>query len=222
MLHSTPDTASESAPYQSIDEKERECRVQMLTLPHIKPLTDYVASIRDRKGDKYQVPHFDPCDGGVHVKALFLLEAPGPQAVRSGFVSRNNPDPTARNLWHLMDEAHISGSDTLLWNIVPWYVSETGRIRPVNRADVQEALPYMGELLNLLPQLQVIVLIGKKAQSATKAIQFLTALPIMTTYHMSAQVFNISPEKKKLTQEMFVAIAQKLQDNMETTPCPNH
>jgi hypothetical protein len=28
---------------------------------------------------------------------LFVLEAPGPQAVRSGFMSRNNPDETAKN-----------------------------------------------------------------------------------------------------------------------------
>ena len=183
----------------------------MLTLPHMKPLTDYLASVRDRQGEDYRTPYFDPCDGGIQARALFLLEAPGPQAVGSEFVSRNNPDPTARNLWYLMRDAGIPRSDTLIWNIVPWYVGEKGRIRPVNAGDVQQSLPYLHELLDLLTRLQMIVLVGKKAQSAAPYIRAMTPLPITQTYHMSAQVFNISPEKKRQTQEAFVSIAQFLQ-----------
>ena len=168
------------------------------------------------------MPHFDPCDGGINASALFLLEAPGPQAVGSTFISYNNPDPTARNLWHLMHNANISHSDTLIWNIVPWYVGERGHIRPVTRVDVQEALPYLRELLNLLPHLQVIVLVGRKAQSATKAIQTMTPLCIVPTYHPSARVFNLSPDKKRQTQEAFAAVAQILQDNKDPDLCLNH
>jgi uracil-DNA glycosylase len=204
---------SEDAPYLLKEEAERERRVQMLTLPHIQPLADYFASVAERQGEGYQMPYFDPCDGGIHARVLFLLEAPGPKAVGSGFVSRNNPDPTARNLWHLLQDVEIPRYETLIWNIVPWYVGEKGHIRPVNTDDIQQARPYLRELLGLLPRLQLIVLVGKKAQSAALYLDAITTIPLRQTHHMSAQVFNISPEKKRQTQADFVAVAQFLREN---------
>lgn len=187
---------------------EQKRRAEMLALPHVKPLEDYLAASKARCGEGREMPHFDPCDGGINARALFLLEAPGPQAVGSTFISRDNPDPTARNLWRLMRDADIPRSDTVLWNVVPWYVGVPGRIRPVTRADVQEALPYLRELLSLLTHLQMIILVGRKAQSATKAIQAMAALPIVPTYHPSARVFNVWPDKERQTQEKFVAVAK--------------
>ena len=186
----------------------------MLTLPHIKPLADYVVSMRQACGQEYQIPDFDPCDGGIHARALFLLEAPGPKA-RYGFVSRNNPDPTAKNLWQLMHNAEIPREDTLIWNICPWYVGENGHILPVSATDIQLAQPYLRELLALIPRLQMIVLIGKRAQSAKPYLSSITSLPIQCTYHMSAQVFNRWLDKKKTTQEEFAAIGKFLRDNKE-------
>ena len=192
----------------------------MLTLPRVKPLQDHLASVKARSG-RDRMPHFDPCDGGVNARALFLLEAPGPQAVGSAFISRNNPDPTARNLLRLMHDADIARGDSLIWNVVPWYVGVPGRIRPVTRADVQEALPYLRELLNLLPGLQVIVLVGKKAQSATEAIKTMTPLRIVPTHHPSARVFNVWPDKARQTQDAFARVAQLLQEQQGTNPCLN-
>ena len=103
---------------------ERDARLKMLNAPHMKPLTDYVAALRANLGEQYHIPNFDPCDGGIQARALFLLEAPGPRAKASGFVSSNNPDPTAKNLWNLIHNAGIARTDTLIWNIVPWYVGE--------------------------------------------------------------------------------------------------
>ena len=215
MPNPTADNISEDAPYLLKDQAERERRIGMLTRPHMKPLTDYLASVRDRQGEEYRTPYFDPCDGGTQARALFLLEAPGPQAVGSGFVSRNNPDPTAKNLWRLMQDAGIPRQDTLIWNICPWYVGENGHILPVRAKDIQEALPYLRELLDLLPHLQKIVLVGKRAQSAEPFIRSITPLPTKGTYHMSALVFNRWPDKKKKTQEDFAAIAQFLRENKE-------
>jgi hypothetical protein len=48
-------------------------------------------------GPDHAIPYFDPLDGGVGASVLFLLEAPGPRAVASGFISRDNPDETAKN-----------------------------------------------------------------------------------------------------------------------------
>ena len=68
----------------------------MITGLHIEPLNAFAASLRAELGDSYQIPGFDPQDGGVDARALFLLEAPGPKAVVSGRVSQDNPDPSAR------------------------------------------------------------------------------------------------------------------------------
>ncbi len=38
-----------------------------------------------------EIPFFDPLDGDVNARCLFVAEAPGPRAVLSGFVSRDNP-----------------------------------------------------------------------------------------------------------------------------------
>ena len=201
--------------FHSLKDDEQLRRREMLTLPHMKPLADYVASMRQARGQEYQIPDFDPCDGGIHARALFLLETPGPRAVRSGFVSRDNPDPTAKNLWQLMQDAGIPRQDTLLWNICPWYVGENGHILPVNAKDIRAARPYLSELLGLLPCLQKIVLIGIKAQSATGYLSSITSLSITPTYHMSALVFNRWPDKKKKTQKDFADIGQFLRANKE-------
>lgn len=200
----------QDAPYTLDTAEEQQRRLAMLTLPHVKPLADYVAVLWSDLGDQYHIPNFDPCDGGIQARILFLLEAPGPKAKASGFVSRNNPDPTAKNLWNLIHDAGIARADTLIWNIVPWYVGTGKRIRPVNAADISQAMPHLKALLSLLPQLQLVVLVGRKAQSAEPQIQRLTVFPIRHTCHMSGQVFNISPEKRRLTEEAFSNIAEFL------------
>ena len=200
----------EDAPKLLKNPTERDARLEMLGNPHIKPLTDYVTALRANLGEQYHIPDFDPGDGGIQARVLFLLEAPGPKAIASGFVSSNNPDPTAKNLWNLIHNAGIARADTLIWNIVPWYVGENGHILPVNSTDIRQALPHLKELLILLPRLEMIVLVGRKAESAKPQIQQLTPLPIIHTYHMSALVFHTSLEKKKQTEDAFHGIAALL------------
>ena len=210
----------EDAPY-TLDTDEAKRRLALLSSPHMKPFKDYLAAVRAAAvqiaaGTEQHVPDFDPCDGGIQARVLFLLEAPGPKAKSSGFVSSNNPDPTAKNLWNLIHTAGIARTDTLIWNIVPWYVGTRKHILPVSRADIRQALPYLKDLLALLPRLELIVLVGRKAQLAKPQIRLLTPIEIKHTYHMSGQVFNRWPEKKKLTEEDFRGIAAFL--NGEQVP----
>jgi hypothetical protein len=83
-------------------------RRAMLDLPHIAPLHIFVQSLRfEGRG---VVPDFDPLDGGVAAKVLFLMEKPGPMTddtarsgrVGSGFISRDNDDPTAEAIWRFI------------------------------------------------------------------------------------------------------------------------
>ena len=59
------------------------CRIRksMLDLPHMAPLKAYAAALR-RPGT--EVPDFDPLDGGVAARLLFLLEKPGPMTAEHG------------------------------------------------------------------------------------------------------------------------------------------
>ena len=105
-----------------------------------------VEIVRTERKLAKQVPYFDPRDGGISARVLFMLEAPGPKAVWSGFISRDNPDPTARNFRHLLAVAGIAREETLLWNIVPWYIGNRARIRSAQRRDIKEGAAYMARL----------------------------------------------------------------------------
>ena len=202
-------TKPEDEPYALKMSAERQRRLAMLDHPHIEPLAKYLAAVKAKHSDR-DLPCFDPCDGGIHAKVLFLLEAPGPKAVDSAFISRNNPDPTARNMNGLLADATIFRRDTLIWNIVPWYVGVSGNIRLVNRADIRESFPYLAELLALLPDLKVIALVGRKAQSAKSQIAQLTTVPIVATHHPSARVFNVWPHKKDEMRDQLAEVASYL------------
>ncbi|HEX8834538.1 MAG TPA: uracil-DNA glycosylase, partial [Abditibacteriaceae bacterium] len=188
----------------SVEERTR--RMAMLGQPHIAPLVDYLACIKAEHPEK-DLPCFDPCDGGIYARALFLFEAPGPKAVGSKFISRNNPDPTARNFCTLSQEAAINRRGTVCWNTVPWYVGDGTRIRAVEKEDIRQSFPYFKRLLELLPHLRVLVLCGKKAQSAKSEIRDLTSLPIIETHHPSARVLNVWPQKRDELREHLHQVA---------------
>ena len=97
-------------------------RRAQLSESHIAPLTAFVEALREKVGSGVAIPDFDPWDGGVDAEILYLLEAPGPRAVASGFVSRNNPDESAKNFFQLNGEAKIPRKRTVTWNVVPWYI----------------------------------------------------------------------------------------------------
>jgi hypothetical protein len=77
----------------------------MLHEPHIAPLTDFAARLRER--GSIEVPDFDPFDGGIHAQVLFLFEKPGPMTASnngSGFISRNNDDRSAEATFALCNK----------------------------------------------------------------------------------------------------------------------
>ena len=86
-------------------------RTKQLREPHIAPLTVFVEALRAQVGPDLSIPNFDPWDGGIDADILYLLEAPGPKAVLSGFISRNNPDETAKNFFELNAEAKFPESE---------------------------------------------------------------------------------------------------------------
>ena len=62
--------------------------------PHVKPLNELAEEIS--KTTEKPTPWFDPDGGGIHARALFLLETPGRKAGAdqgSHFISADNDDP---------------------------------------------------------------------------------------------------------------------------------
>lgn len=141
-------------------------RFSLLQEPHVAPLTRFVDALRKEAGPDAAVPYFDPWDGGIEAEVLMLLEAPGPRAVKSGFISRNNPDETAKNFFGLLLEAGLARKQTVLWNVVPWYIGTGKKIRAANSTDLDAGLRPLPRLLGILPKVRTIVLVGKKAEKA--------------------------------------------------------
>lgn len=189
---------------------ERERRQSMLRTLHISPLTDWVEATRSQTGLGLHIPYFDPLDGGAHARVLFLLEAPGPKAVSSGFISRDNPDPTARNFRMLLAEAGIPREASALWNIVPWYIGSGEKIRPAMRSDIDDGRAHLPGLLAQFSRLEALVLVGRKAQQARERIQRLTSARIFESFHPSNQVVTCWPEKRECLRNQLQEVAQFL------------
>jgi len=183
------------------DEQRRRC--ELLQADHISPLTEYVKHLRTSSGYNRQIPYFDPLDGGINGSILFLLEAPGPKAVESGFISRDNPDPTARNMTQLLTESGVPRRMTVSWNIVPWYVGGNGHIRPVNQNDINAGIESLKDLQPLLPNIRVVILVGGKAQKARLAVEELFNTYVLDCPHPSQRVLNVWPEKREEIMSVF-------------------
>jgi len=175
--------------------------------PHVKPLSAFVETMRFEVGS-LNIPYFDPWDGGIDAECLFLLEAPGSNAVVSSFISRNNNDETAKNFFILNCEAGLPRKLTISWNIVPWYIGTERKIRVANMKDITEGIPYLVRLIELLPKLRAVVLLGRKAERAESYI--LSARPNLTIFrspHPSPLYVNNAPGNRNHILQKFIEAA---------------
>lgn len=180
---------------------ELEERLSRLDEPHVLPLSDWVRDLRARLGDQAIVPWFDPADGGTDASILWLLEAPGPRATRerggSGIVSCNNNDGTAENTWRTRDEAGVPRKSVLHWNVIPYYLGSTERIRRWDRDDIAAVGPLLRELLSLLPKVRHVILGGGAAQAAWRDHQPLGATAqVIACPHPSPTNVNTRPSAR--------------------------
>lgn len=203
------------APKTLASESEQTQRATLLAQPHVQPLARLVQEMRDGRGEGFAIPDFDPLDGGIDARLLFLLEAPGPKAVQSGFVSRNNPDETAKTFYLLNAEAGIDRRLTAIWNAVPWYIGSGTRIRPADRIDVRSADGWLSELLLMLKDLQIVVLVGRKARHAETVVH--ASRPdvlIETMPHPSPMHVNRSPGNRDLLRARMGHLADLLANSL--------
>ncbi|NDV50123.1 uracil-DNA glycosylase [Yangia sp. PrR003] len=148
-------------------------RRQLLTAPHMAPLTEFVETLRGE--GRGAVPDFDPLDGGIEATILFLMEKPGPMTddtaiagrVGSGFISRDNDDPTAAATFSFMQQAGIDRRQSILWNTVPWW----NGTRKIAGEEMTAGLNRLGSLLDLLPGLKAVVAVGGRASKASSFVK---------------------------------------------------
>ena len=171
------------------DADVRRRRLEMLTEPHVVPLAAYAHDV-GRRASAY-VPNFDPLDGGINARVLFLFGSPGPGTFPprgSGFVSRNNNDPSARACWDLMRQAAIPRKDTVSWNTVAR--ASGGKS---GKAESILAASELRKLLPLLPGVKAVVLVGNFARDFGGPIIRETELKIFHTVQ-TAQPAEDEPE----------------------------
>ena len=186
-------TFDDDAPRSMRDAGVRERRKAMLHLPHVADLTKFAAQLRECGTG--EVPDFDPLDGGRDARVLFLFEKPGPMTAEgtgSGFISRNNDDPSAEATIGFMQKAGIPRKLTVSWNVIPWW-NKTVR---VTNQELREGAKTVRELIGLLPNLRAVVMVGQKAAKARPYLEN-TGLELFTSYHPSPKVRARWPDKWK-------------------------
>jgi hypothetical protein len=188
------DLSPDDSPRSMRAPEVRARRKAMLDQPHVAPLTAFAAKLRER-GSVY-VPDFDPLDGGVEARVLFLFEKPGPMTAEtgkrsgSGFISRNNDDPTAEATFKFMIEAGIPRKMIVIWNVIPGW-NDT---RKISKQELKDGVDSVRDLINLLPKLRTVVLVGARAASARPFLTT-TRLELISSDHPGPMVRARWPER---------------------------
>lgn len=177
----------------------------------------WVTDLQERRSTLVPLP--DPAGGGLAARVLFVLEAPGPMTnggnarPGSGFISVDNDDQTAKNMWLAMREAGLSQTECLHWNIVPWYLGAASR-KP-SAAERAEGAIELRRLIAAMPNLREIVLAGQHAQDGWRRnLGDLEASFVVTAaWHTAAQSFS-QPGKR----DDFVASLRTIVGRLDLEP----
>ncbi len=137
-------------------------RMSLRFCPHVRPLNELV---QEWNTEEIVVPWFDPVEGGVDAEILMLLQSPGPKADRekgSGFISPDNNDMSAQRMWEAYRDVGVPRGKILSWNIIPWYIG----MKSPNTSELQSGGQHLLRVLEQLPNLRTVVLLGEKSQTA--------------------------------------------------------
>lgn len=167
--------------------------------PTASPLMDWVdrlVATRSAAGLPAEVPYTDPLDAGIEARVLIILEAPGPMTNAfnlvpgSGFISSDNDDATAENLWRARERSGLIDG-VLIWNAVPWYLGPTKRKPRV--AEKAEGGEILRELTQMLPELHTVVPLGDHAKDTWRRFarpSLGTAMRTVESFHSGNQAMN--------------------------------
>jgi hypothetical protein len=133
-----------------------------------------------------------------------------------------NDDPTAEMIASLFAGAGIDAEDIIPWNAYPWYIN-----RAPKAAELNEGVRPLRKLIQLLPDLRVVMLHGGSAHQAWKrfaraypTIARARGLEVIETYHTSRQAFwtpdpDERERRKRHLMESFQRAAAVLRNGRE-------
>lgn len=156
-------------------------------LPHIEPFNRIVDHL---KSPDEWMPYVAPVYGGRDARVLAVFRDPGPatrDGTGSGMLCIENDDPSAERHYNFLKNAHIDVSDLMVWNTYPWYIN-----RKPTSAEVDRGLPILKQVVELCPNLSVVMAHGGDAQLAWRRLQLRSPSTVndihtIETYHTSRQ-----------------------------------
>jgi hypothetical protein len=199
---------------------------------HVAPINQFVDHIHaeiarewaDQHGDEAPpvfVPYVDPDSGGVLAKVLLLLESPsGPAALGSRMLSADNDDGTAMNVWSGYANSWMPRTYGLHWNAVPWYIGDGKTNKNVNDAQVGRARRYLNQLLDLAPDVRVVLALGIPAQDSVAKVEHdlrARGIDIVHAPHPSPRPAARSKGKSLLAFNDAMTKAYRIADGIEET-----
>jgi uracil-DNA glycosylase len=137
-------------------------------------LERYRRAIREREGE--WVPYFSEKDGWTDAEVLFLFQDPGNSgAMKSEEVDRDNLDDSARRFKRANEDVGLPRERTVSWNAVPWDANgkADAELRRVREGG------WLLTLLNALPKVRVVVLMGRVAHKLTGDLYMGTERPLV-------------------------------------------
>lgn len=169
---------------------ERERRLARRYDQPVKRLNTLVDRIVAETG--HDVPYFDPDTAGEEATGLLLAQDPSAVAVRTRFISPDNPDATAASTTQLID-----GVDRRLvafWNAVPWKYAPA-RLSAATR---DAGALWLADVLELLPSLRAVIVLGDDAWQVWQRTphDLRALLPTVQRYpHLSRRGLNRRPNE---------------------------
>ncbi len=98
----------------------------------------------------------------------------------SGFISRDNDNPTAEATFRFMQVAGIDRNITTVWNMVPWW----NGTRAITADELRAGMSALDDLLGILTGVRVVVLVGRKAGRARSHLEA-KGFPVLESAHPS-------------------------------------
>lgn len=137
-----------------------------LSQPHVAPINTLLDQLSIRKGSP-QLPYAAPWHGGISAQVLCVLNDPGEATGMPEIFCARNPDRTADRLRHLMSVSGVSPEHLSFWNGYPWPRETKKDLLPAEALEGGEALLQM---LDLMSDLRLLLLLGRKARDAADTV----------------------------------------------------
>lgn len=158
-------------PGRNADPETLALKRNYLRASHVAPFNFLADVIAESEGiQRGLVPYIDPQFGGITARVLVLLDNPSTKAeagTGSGLLSLENDDWTARNCAAFYNDLGLGPEVLIHWNVAPAPIAgeKNSGSSPAER---ERGAVWLREIVALLPDLEVVLLMGDHARDGWK------------------------------------------------------